>query len=431
MSDSKIVVGLDIGTTKVAVIVGQSNKDGKLEVLGFSKTEAAGIHRGQIANLQEAVTTIGAALKESEIKSNVEISEVVVGIAGQHIRSTQHRGNIVRSNNQEEISKEDVEKLKDNMWKINTRPGERIVSVITQEYFIDSNPVTSNPVGMIGSELAANFHIITGNVNAVRNIYECVNRVNCDIKELILEPLASANAVLDDEEKEAGVVLVDIGGGTTDVAVIHDNIVRHTAVIPFGGNIITEDIKEGCMIIRSQAEKLKVKYGSCLSNQNRQDEIITIPGIRGHNPREISMHSLASIIQSRVQEILGQVAVEIKNSGYEDKLIAGIVLTGGGALIKHIKELTEFTTGMSVRIGFPTDYISEKSIQDLNSPIYSTSIGLALQALMIEDDVEEVENNTQADKKKRKAESKSRKLTGEGVKKIFENLFGDRGEEYK
>ena len=434
MDNNEIIVGLDIGTTKIAVLVGRKDKNGKLEIIGSGKTESTGVARGQIANIGEAIMSIQTAIREAEIKSGVEIGSVVVGIAGQHIKSIQHRGSLLRSDTTEEISKSDVKKLIENMHKLVVKPGEKIINVIPQEFIIDREHITTNPIGMTGVELGANFHIITGNVSAIQNIFRCVNRVNCEVEQIMLEPLASASCVLSDEEKEAGVVLVDIGGGTTDIAIFHDKIVRHTAVIPLGGNVVTDDIKEGCAIIRSQAEALKVRYGSCLSEQNRDDEIVTIPGLKGRAPKEISLRNLASIIQARVEEIIDQVFYEIKNSGLDRKLIAGIVLTGGGSQMKHIKELTEFMTGMDVRIGVPSEHLSEKVPQELLTPIYSTGIGLVIQGFNdkfspLTSDIETEEEKKPSQKtKKVKEKFKAPEINGSKIADIFRNMFsGDEG----
>jgi len=235
---------------------------------------------------------------------------------------------------------------------------------------------------MCGVRLEANFHIITGQITAVNNIYRCVEKAGLKVAELTLEPIASADAALFDEEKQAGVALVDIGGGTTDITIFHEGIIRHTAVIPFGGNVITADIKEGCTVMHPQAEKLKVKFGSALANEVFDNRIITIPGLKGRDHKEISEKNLARIIQARMEEVLDYVLWEIRRSGYERKLIGGVVLTGGGALMAHIDKLTEFHTGMSCRIGIPVENLAHGYQESVNSPIYSTAIGLLLRGLL-------------------------------------------------
>jgi cell division protein FtsA len=237
------------------------------------------------------------------------------------------------------------------------------------------------PKGYIGSSLEANFHIIIGQTAAAKNIYKCVRKAGLEVVELILEPIASAEAVLSEDEKEAGVVLVDIGGGTSDIAIFHAGIIRHTSVIPLGGEIITEDIKEGCSIIKKHAEELKVKFGSALARENREEEIVAIPGLRGRTPKEISLKNLASIIQARMEEIIEHIYYEIKNSGYEKKLICGIVLTGGGAHLKHIAQLTEFMTGLETRIGYPSEHLSNDVPAEMASPMFATGVGLVIEGI--------------------------------------------------
>jgi len=285
---------------------------------------------------------------------------------------------------EEEISQKDIDALIDDMYKLVMLPGEEIIHVLPQEYIVDSEVGIKDPIGMSGVRLEANFHIITGQVAAVKNIHKCIQKAGLEVVELILEPLASSEAVLNDEEKEAGVVLVDIGGGTTDIAIFQEGIIRHTAVIPFGGNVITEDIKEGCTIIKSQAELLKMKFGSALASENKENEIVSIPGLRGREPKEISVKNLAHIIQARMEEIIENIYYEIKNSGYEKKLIAGIVVTGGGAQLKHIGQLVEYMTGMDTRIGYPNEHLA-KGPQDVTSPVFATGVGLVIKGLQVID----------------------------------------------
>jgi len=379
--ESEIIVGLDIGTTKIACIVGRRNEYGKIEILGYGKSESIGVKRGVVANIENTVQSIRKAVELAEDKSGVSIKYVNVGIAGQHIKSYQHRGNIMREDPDKEISPQEIDQLSQNMYKLNMSPGEEIIDVIAQEYVIDGEGGIRQPVGMLGSTLEANFHIIIGQTAAAKNIYKCIKKAGLEMVDLILEPIASAEAVLSEEEKEAGVVLVDIGGGTTDLAIFQDNIIRHTAVIPFGGDVITEDVKEGCTIIKKHAEELKVKFGSALASENRDDEVVAIPGLRGRAPKEITLKNLAFIIQARMEEIIEQVYFEIRNSGFEKKLIAGIVITGGGAQLKHIDQLTEFTTGMDTRIGYPNEHLANDVPDEMAMPMYSTGIGLVIEGI--------------------------------------------------
>ncbi|MDG2226345.1 MAG: cell division protein FtsA [Flavobacteriales bacterium] len=376
MDAPEIVVGLDIGTTKIACLVGRKNEHGKIEMLGVGKAPSVGVTRGVVSNIEKTVQSIRTAVEEAEAKSGVEIKVVNVGIAGQHIKSLQHRGMITRDSIEEEINQQDVDALIDDMYKLVMMPGEEIIHVLPQEYIVDRQSGVKDPIGMSGVQLEANFHIITGAMASAKNIYKCVAKAGLEVAELILEPLASASAVLSDEEKEAGVVLVDIGGGTTDIAIFHDGIIRHTAVIPFGGNVITEDIKEGCTIMQRQAELLKTKFGTALSNQSQENEIVCIPGLRGRDPKEISVKNLSNIINARMAEIIEHVYYEIKNSGYEKKLIGGIVITGGGSQLKHISQLFEYATGMDARIGFPNEHLSSNTSNNLTSPLFATGVGL-------------------------------------------------------
>ncbi len=381
MEKSGIIVGLDIGTTKIAVIVGRKNEHGKIDILGYGKVPSIGVKRGVVANIDNTVQSIKDAVAEASAKSGVDIKYVNVGIAGQHIKSLQHRGSMIREESETEISQQDIDKLCNSMYNLNMNPGEEILDVIPQEFSIDGEHGNTTPKGMIGSSLEANFHIIIGQTAAAKNIYKCVRKAGLEVVELIIEPMASAEAVLSEEEKEAGVVLVDIGGGTSDIAIFHGGIIRHTAVIPLGGEIITEDIKEGCSIIKKHAEELKVKFGSSLARENREEEIVAIPGLRGRTPKEISIKNLASIIQARMEEIIEHIYFEIKNSGYEKKLIGGIVLTGGGAQLKHIAQLTEFMTGLDTRIGYPNEHLSTDVIADMASPMFATGVGLVIEGI--------------------------------------------------
>ena len=379
---SKVIVGLDIGTTKIACFVGKKNEHGKIEILSMGKSESLGVTRGIVANIDKTIQSIQAAVNEAQgrVDGSLVIRSVNVGIAGQHIKSLQHRGIHTRQQIDMEISQKDVDVLIEDMYKLVMQPGEEIITVLPQEYIVDNEQGIKDPIGMAGRRLEANFHIITGHVGAVLNINKCVERSGLEVKEIILEPIASADAVLSEEEKEAGVVLVDIGGGTTDVAIFHEGIIRHTAVIPFGGNVITDDIKEGCTIMRRHAESLKVKFGSALASESQVNEVVCIPGLKGRDPKEITVKNLASIIQARMEEIIEMVNIEIVNSGYAKKLIAGIVVTGGGSQLKHITQLFEYQTGMDTRVGYPTEHLANSNhIENLTSPMFSTGIGLVLK----------------------------------------------------
>ena len=405
-----IVVGLDIGTTKICVTVGRRSGTNKVEILGIGKAESSGVNRGMVANIQKTVTSIMKAVEEAESQSNVSIQVVHVGIAGQHIKSLQHRGILTRRDDTE-IGRKDIEQLIEDMYKLVLPPGEEIIHVLPQEFTIDNEPGIKEPIGIAGRRMEANFHIISGLVSAVKNINKCVENAGLHAYELILEPLASSSAVLDEQEKDAGVVLVDIGGGTTDLAIFHEGIIRHTAVIPLGGNIVTEDIKQGCSVLRNQAELLKIKFGSALANENRDNEVICVPGLRGREHKEISVKNLAYIIEARMIEIIEHVYYEIQASGFEGKLIGGIVITGGGAQLKHLRQLVEYVTGLECRVGFPNEHLAKneelpkKIFDELKSPLYATSIGLLIKG---------IEANEYEDESKEDKEETTKKVANEG-----------------
>lgn len=378
---SDVVLALDIGTTKVCAIAGRKNEHGKIEVIGFHKVESEGVLRGVVSNIEKTVNAIAEVLSGVQRTTGLEFQSAYVGIAGQHIKSLQHRGMLTRDNDHTEISRRDIDKLINDMYKLALPPGDKIIHVIPQEYTVDSEQGISDPIGMSGVRLEANFHIITGQISASNNLQRCVERNGLKVANVTLEPIASAISVLSEEEKEAGIALVDIGGGTTDITIFHDGIIRHTAVIPFGGNVITRDIKEGCNVMMHQAEKLKVRFGSALAEEVYDNRIITIPGLKGRDPKEISEKNLALIIQARAEEILDYIMWEIKRSGYERKLIGGLVLTGGGALLNHFDKLGEYHTGLNTRIGVPVENLGHGYHEQLASPIYSTAIGLLMRGL--------------------------------------------------
>ncbi|MGB0255645.1 MAG: cell division protein FtsA [Flavobacteriaceae bacterium] len=384
MEKSAVSVGLDIGTTKIVAMVGVENEFGKVEILGVGKSKSLGVHRGVVNNITQTIQSIQQAVEEAKVASGEDIQDVVVGIAGQHIRSLQHSDYITRANPEKVINQDDIDQLIQQVYKLVMLPGEEIIHVLPQEYKVDGQAEIKEPIGMYGGRLEANFHVVVGQVHSIKNIGRCVVSANLKLANITLEPLASSDAVLSQEEKEAGVALIDIGGGTTDLAIFKDGIIRHTAVIPFGGNIITEDIKEGCSIIEKQAELLKVKFGSAWPGENRDTEIVSIPGLRGRDPKEISLKTLSKIINARVIEIIEQVFLEIKNYGHtvqKKKLIAGIVLTGGGSQLKHLKQLVEYITGMDTRIGFPGEHLAGETSTSNTSPMYATAVGLLMKAL--------------------------------------------------
>jgi len=301
-----------------------------------------------------------------------------VGIAGQHIKSLQHNGSITRASMDNEITVDDVNRLTNDMYRLVTPPGSEIIHVMPQDYKVDYEEGILDPVGMSGVRLEGNFHIITAQSTAINNINKCVTKAGLEIDNLILEPLSSSMSVLSEEEKEAGVALIDIGGGTTDLAIFKDGIIRHAAVLPFGGNIVTSDIKQGCLVMQNQAEQLKVKFGKAIAEEASDYEIVSIPGLRDRAPKEISLKNLAHIIEARMEEIIELVYAEIQRTGHGDKLAAGIVLTGGGSQLQNLVQLTEYITGMDTRIGYPNEHLGKSKIEAVKSPMYATTVGLVL-----------------------------------------------------
>ena len=432
MKQTKIGVGLDIGTTKIVALVGKKNEFNKVEILGLGKSQSLGVHRGVVNNITQTIRSIQLAIEEAKINSGYEIADVVVGIAGQHIRSIQHSDYITRNNPEEVINEEDIQRLIQQVYKLVMLPGEEIIHVLPQEYKVDGQAEIKEPIGMYGGRLEANFHVVVGQVTSIKNIGRCIKSAGLEMSNITLEPLASSEAVLSQEEKEAGVALIDIGGGTTDLAIFKDGIIRHTAVIPFGGNVLTEDIKEGCSIIEKQAELLKIKFGSAWPGENRDTEIVSIPGLRGRDPKEISLKTLSKIINARVVEIIEQVFLEIKNYGHNDqkkKLIAGIVLTGGGSQLKHLKQLVEYITGMDTRVGYPSEHLAGNTQESVAKPLFATAVGLLMTALEQKSATTEEEENTTLEAvpdAEDKAEAAVEMSTPEKHRKSILEKFGEK-----
>ncbi|QJB35289.1 cell division protein FtsA [Chitinophaga oryzae] len=380
--EAPIIVGLDIGTTKIAAIAGRKNEYGKLEILGFGKATSFGVQHGMVLNIDQTIKAIRQALENCYASSpHLEINEVYVGIAGHHIKSLQTRGDIVRNDVDAEISQKDIDQLINDQYKTVIPASDQIIDVIPQQYIVDSLQNITYPIGMSGVKVGANFHIITGDKNAIRNINRSVEKSGLKIRDLVLQPLASAAAVMCDMDFEAGVAIVDIGGGTTDLAVFYEGILKHTAVIPYGGENITNDIKNGLGVLKTQAEQMKVQFGYALADEAKSNAYITIPGLRGQSPKEISVKNLAHIIQARMSEILDFVVYHLKQIGMDNKMLnGGIILTGGGSQLKHLIQLTEYTTGASARIGFPNEHLASGLFdEELTKPMYATCVGLILK----------------------------------------------------
>ena len=380
-NEAPIIVGLDIGTTKIAAIAGRKNEFGKLEILGFGRANSNGVQHGQVLNIDQTIKAIQQALLNCyESNPELEITEVYVGIAGHHIKSLQTRGDMVRQDPENEIQSSEIDTLIENQRKTFIPAGDQIIDVIPQDFHVDNIQNIKDPVGYNGVKVGANFHIITGDRNAIRNINRAVERSDLKTKDLVLQPLASASAVMSDIDLEAGVAILDIGGGTSDLAVFYDGILKHTAVIPFGGENITNDIRLGLGVLKQQAEAMKVQFGSALADEAKANAFITIPGLKGMQAKEISVKNLAQIIQARMSEILDFVSYHLKQVGLDSRALnGGIILTGGGSQLKHLIQLTEYTTGLNARIGLPNEHLAANHIDELKKPMYATCLGLILK----------------------------------------------------
>ncbi len=380
------VAAIDVGTTKIVTLLGKRNENKKLEIIGFTRSDSKGIRRGEVLNPEEASNVVKDTIIDLQKRTGVLFSEVFVGIAGQHIRIVKSRNYINRSSYDDSITSADIEQLKKDANNIALEEGKEIIHILPQSYIVDNETDIFNPIGMLGKRLEANYNIVVGNIDSIKRIKKCIHQAGLTIKEVVLEPLASAEAVLYDEEREAGVALVDIGGGTTDVAVFHDNVLRHSAVIPFGGYVVTKDIKDACGLGEQVAEEVKVQFGVALSEAAEENKVIVIPAkVPGRDPKEISIRNLAHIIQSRMEEIIDAIMFHIENSGCADKLGSGIVITGGGAMLKNLKQLFHYRTGMDVRIGYPGEHLAGES-ENINEPCYSTGVGLLMKGFGYMDD---------------------------------------------
>ena len=383
--ENNICVGIDIGTTKVTALVAKKLEEGKLEIIAVGKAPSYGVVRGQVQNIRQTQEAIEKAVSMAEAASGLSIDEVYVGIAGSHIRSSQQMHVINMEEPNTDITEDEVQRLTREMYNTAVGPDERIIHVLPQEYAIDGQTNILEPVGCMGSRLSANFHVITGKIQAAKMIEESVKRANLTLKNLVLKPIASSAAVLSEKEKKAGVVLVDIGGGTTDIAIFHNNVIRHSAVIPFGGQVITNDIQQGCQILEEQAEKLKTKFGAAIAVDSAKNQVVSIPRVSGGQPRQISVRTLSEIIQCRMGEIFELVDGEIRASGYHGRLHAGIVLTGGGSKLRHISQLAEYKTGIDARVGEPIERLANNFDADLRHPLFATGIGLCEMGFRFEE----------------------------------------------
>lgn len=372
----KTISVIDLGTTKVVCLTGTKTTEG-YRVIASCEAPSQGILRGEVVNNQSVMNTLRPLLEELEAKTGKPVREVTVGIAGQYIRCKTVSSTNNRSNCNEEISREEIDRMWRNMYHSRVDPGEEVLHVVPQSYHVDEYRDMSDPVGMYGSCIEANYKLFIGKSVSAEHTKRCIENTGLKLSKLILEPLATAEAVLHEDEKELGVIMIDIGGGTTDVLVYQDNIVRHTAVIPFGGNVVTEDIRQGCEVTSRQAEQMKIQYGSCYADLAPENKAIVISGIGGRESREIPFKYLANVIEARMDEILDAVMFEIHQSGFADKLPAGIVLTGGGALLSDLPQFIKYKTGYDARIAHPHGLITE-DCEEVNQVTHSCAAGMLI-----------------------------------------------------
>lgn len=376
----RIMVGLDIGTTKICAVVASVEENNRINILGVGKADSEGLNRGVVVNINKTVDAIRSAIQQAEMASGIEVNSAIVGIAGDHIRSQRSTAIATINNEDRIITQQEINRLIESGKNIAIPDGHQILHVIPQSYAVDDQDGIADPIGMSGLRVEAEFQIITGMVTAVTNIYKCVEQAGYQVTDIILEPIASSYATLESEEMEAGVVLIDIGGGTTDVAIFKGNTIRHTAVIGIAGQTLTNDIQIGLKILKDQAEKIKLRYGDSFVDMIEDDQTITIPGIAGRPAKELTKSILAEIIQPRMEELLEIANLEVQRSGFSNTLAAGAVLTGGGALISNLNHLASHILGMDIKIGVPQG-ITGGLINEVNSPIYATSVGLVIYAL--------------------------------------------------
>jgi len=416
-------VGLDVGTTKICAIVGSRNEHGKIEILGQGSAVSDGVNLGEVQNIARTVAAIEKAVKAAEESAQVDIGVVHVGIAGQHINSLQHHHSILRQSDTDEISQADVDSMVNSIYRLPMDMGSEIIHVLPQEFRVDHITGIKDPVGMSGIRLEADFHIITGKMSSASMLSRCVQRAGLQVSDLILESIASSESVLHADERLEGVALVDIGGGTTDIAIFKDNIIRHSASIPLGGNMITNDIHLGCSIMSAHAERLKVQFGSALATEVRDNEIVVVSNLQGREPKEISTRNLAAIIQSRVEEMVEHVRYAIRVSGFEKQLIGGIVLTGGGAQLRNIRALFEYMTGLDVRLGCPGEHLASGNERVAN-PQYATGVGLVMLGM------QELSRSTRGTEETNRSDSRMKRGSFfDRVLRTAENWFDDLGTE--
>ena len=417
----QIITSLDLGTSKIcSIIASPGDTSNSISILGIGITESDGcLNRGEVRNIDKTVETIERVIEQSQQQSGIEIKDVIVGIAGDHIESFQSKGTITVSDPSRIISKKDVQRALLDSKNIRLANERKIIHAIPQEYIIDGLDGVIDPIGMSGVRMEANVHIVTGHSPAIDNIFRCVEKLNINVKDIVLEPIASSYAVLDDEEKEVGVVLIDIGGGTTDIAIFEENAIRYTKVIALAGKQVTDDIHKILGTTRLQAERIKKEYGHCYLSSIMNNEIFMVPGISGRKPLEVSKSELCQIIQPRMEEIYEFAREEIRRSGFTNRLGAGLVITGGCSMLRGADELAQEIFGMPVKIGIPSGISYSGLAQEVENPIYSTAVGLALYGMKHQSYY--FQNKDDSETKDTNNKPKKRSFFG-SIKKILEEL---------
>jgi len=381
-SEATRIVGLDIGTNKVACIVGEVSPAGEMEIIGIGSHHSRGLKKGVVVNIESTVQSIQRAVEEAELMAGCEIDAVYAGIAGSHIRSINSHGIVAIRDR--EVLPQDIERVIDAAQAMAIPADQKILHILPQEYVIDSQEGVREPLGMSGVRLEAKVHLVTCAVNAAQNIEKCIERCGLKVNDVILEQLASSYSVLGDDERDLGVCIVDIGGGTTDIAVFTDGAIRHTAVIPIAGDQVTNDIAMALRTPTQNAEEIKIKYACALTQLARPDETIKVPGVGDKPARELSRQALAEVVEPRYDELFTLIQAELRRSGYEDLIASGIVLTGGASKMEGVIELAEEIFHMPVTLGSPRNVAGLKDI--VRNPVYATGVGLLLYGKQREED---------------------------------------------
>ncbi len=370
---SEIIVGLDIGTTKICTVVGESTDDG-LEIIGVGTHPSVGLRKGVVVNIESTVNSIRHAVEEAELMAGCEINGVYVGIAGSHIKGFNSHGVIAIKG--DEVHQDDIDRVIDAARAVAIPLDREVIHILPQEYMVDEQGGILDPIGMTGVRLEAKVHIVTGAVTAAQNLIKCTNRAGLDVIDIVLQPLASAEAVLTQEEKDLGVALVDFGGGTTDLAIFADGTIKHTSVLGLGGNNLTNDIAVGLRTPMNEADRIKIRHGACLSSMVARDEMIEVPSVGGRKPRLLSRHILAEILEPRVEEICSLIDQDVQRTGLKDLLASGLVITGGSSMLPGMVEMAEQVFSLPARTGYPRRITGLVDV--VNEPRYATAVGLVL-----------------------------------------------------